>query len=127
MALMILSLTVASPVAWDHHYGVLLPIFALLLSANGRLLTAGEAWVLLIAFLLAAQPLSFTRYSAHTPLNVVQSTLFGAAVLTLLLLARAIPRAQVDTPDFPLGGLARNSSPTNDKSEARNLASEGCL
>ena len=99
MALMILSLTIASPVAWNHHYGVLLPIFALLLSGNGRLVRGGEAWVLLIAFLLAAQPLGFTRHYAHTPLNVVQSTLFGAAVLTLLLLARAVPRAQVDAPD----------------------------
>jgi len=103
MALMILSLTVASPVAWDHHYGVLLPIFALLLSANGRLGPGGEAWVLLIAFLLAAQPLSFTRHYANTPLNIVQSTLFGAALLTLLLLARAVPRAQVDRSFSPAG------------------------
>jgi hypothetical protein len=61
----------------------------------------------LIAFLLAAQPLWFTRHYADSPLNIVQSTLFAGAVLTLLLLARAIPRAQVATPGFPHAGLAQ--------------------
>jgi hypothetical protein len=44
-------------------------------------------------------------------------------VLTLLLLARATPRADVDTPDCPVARLARNHQPipcanalaTNDK------------
>ena len=76
----------------------------------------------LIASPLAAQPLWFTSHYAHSPLNVVQSNLFAGAVLTLLLLVRAIPRAQVDTPDVPLAGLARNPSATNDKSDGRNLA-----
>jgi hypothetical protein len=66
----------------------------------------------LIAFLLAAQPLWFTRHYAYTPLNVVQSTLFGAAVLTLLLLVRVLPRAQVDTPDCPVARLAQPSTDT---------------
>jgi hypothetical protein len=47
--------------------------FAPLLSANGGLVRRAEAWVLLIAFLLAAQPLGFTRHYALTPLNIVQS------------------------------------------------------
>lgn len=112
MALMMLSLTVASPIAWDHHYGVLLPIFALLLSGTRQLVRGGEAWVLLIAFLLSAQPLWFTSHYAHTPLNVLQSTLFAGAVLTLLLLARAIPRAQVGTPDVRVARVAPPSGET---------------
>ena len=28
---MAVSLTIASPIAWEHHYGILLPIFAIML------------------------------------------------------------------------------------------------
>lgn len=79
--------TMASPVAWEHHYGVLLPGFALLLAAV--LDRPGRAWWgLAAAYLVAANVLSPLNWLAGTPLNPLQSYLFFAAVGVLALLLR---------------------------------------
>lgn len=91
---MALTLTIASPIAWEHHYGILLPIFALLLAAGlhrtPRLLWLGLAYGL--TFNLA--PL--TNQIHDTIFNPVQSyvLLAGFIVLTMLYLgppARNLP------------------------------------
>jgi hypothetical protein len=83
-----LSITMASPIAWNHHYGILVPIFAALLPAMIRWPVFGGASVAYVgmAYVLSSQHLQFARYFAHTPLSVVQSYVFIAAVAVLLAL-----------------------------------------
>jgi hypothetical protein len=86
---MALSVTIASPIAWEHHYGILLPIFALLLAAsigNGlRLLLLAVSYVLISNLFFTANLL------AATALNFAQSYLFFAALIVLALLHAARP------------------------------------
>ncbi|MCE2574213.1 glycosyltransferase family 87 protein [Komagataeibacter sp. FNDCR2] len=89
-----LCFTAASPVAWEHHYGILLPLFSLVFMAllrNGRETTRrGMLWGLLaVTFTLCANSLAPLNFLADTPLNIVQSYLFiaalGVAVLAFML------------------------------------------
>jgi hypothetical protein len=90
LGIAVLSFTVAAPIAWDHHYGIALPIFAVVLPATlaaprplrGGLAMLGAAWVLL------ANRYRFVDATANTPLNFVQSTLLFGALLLLGLLYR---------------------------------------
>jgi alpha-1,2-mannosyltransferase len=86
----ILCFTMASPVAWEHHYGILPPILAWLLPALIRNPALGRwtvpAWM--IAALIAGGLFRFTLHFAETPLSVVQSYVFFAAAAVLVLLAR---------------------------------------
>lgn len=81
---MVLSLTIASPIAWEHHYGVLLPMFAVLfvrlLGDRPRL-----AWLALF-YLLAANFILAANALAPTALNIAQSYLLAAALGVLVLL-----------------------------------------
>jgi len=83
-ATMGLSCTMASPLAWEHHYGITLPVYAVLLAANignsTRLIWLAASYVLLSTYVPA------TNLLAATPLNILQSTLFAGAVILLLLL-----------------------------------------
>jgi hypothetical protein len=79
-----LSCTMASPIAWEHHYGVLAPILALLapLVVTERKLLA---W-LCVGYVLSSQYFPLTKLLASTPLNVLQSyLLFGAAIVLVIL------------------------------------------
>jgi alpha-1,2-mannosyltransferase len=88
LCLMAIACTMASPIAWEHHYGVALPVFAVLLAAcldnRSRLVLLGVSYVLMSTFVSAANLL------ADTPLNVLQSTLFVGALILLALLARVV-------------------------------------
>src|SRR5262245_14324300 len=81
---MAVSATVASPIAWEHHYGILLPVFAVLLAtapaSRGRLYWLAASYVLASAFIPA------TNLLAPTVLNMAQSYLFVAALILLVLL-----------------------------------------
>jgi len=80
--------TVASPVAWDHHYGVLFPIFAILaaeLSDSRMAVTLG------IAYALVANSWSPMNLLARTPvLNLLQSVALFGVVLTFALCYRRV-------------------------------------
>ncbi|KAB2919015.1 MAG: DUF2029 domain-containing protein [Hyphomicrobiaceae bacterium] len=80
---MALSATMASPIAWEHHYGVLLPIFAVLLGAMLR--SRWIAW-LGVSYVLVSTFIPASNLLAATPVNFLQSYLFLAAVAVLLLL-----------------------------------------
>jgi hypothetical protein len=84
--------TIASPVAWEHHYGVLLPVFAFVLVR--ALASGGGGWAGLgLAHALVGQAWSPVNWLAGTWLGVLQSyTLFGGLLLLWLLL-RADPPA----------------------------------
>jgi hypothetical protein len=83
-AMMSLCATVASPIAWEHHYGVLLPLagMALVLLCTGTAHRAALA-VLTISWVLTANYLPVTNHSSDTWLNFIQSYLFFAALMLL--------------------------------------------
>lgn len=83
-----LSITMASPIAWGFHYGILLPIFAALLPAIVRWPALGGASLayLGVAFVLSGNLFYVTRYFADTPFTIVQSYVFFAAVMVLAAL-----------------------------------------
>ena len=86
------SCTLASPIAWEHHYGILFPVFAVLtasaVSASWRL-----AW-LAVSFVFASNYFPVTKLLAYTPLNFVQSYLFASALIVLTLLHLRISLTQ---------------------------------
>lgn len=85
--------TIGSPVAWVHHYGILLPAFALsflILLEPGARRPAGALALLAVAYFLAGNLLFWpVNALADTPLNILQSYLFFAT-LTLLGLTVAL-------------------------------------
>jgi hypothetical protein len=94
-----LAATLASPIAWEHHHGVLLPIYACLLPAllQRPVLHRATFPVLAISFVLSSHFLPAANRLAGTPLAAVQSYLLFAA-LTVLALLTALLHA-------PTGGL----------------------
>ncbi len=78
------SLTIASPIAWEHHYGVFLPIFAYIagrLSGDLRGLT-----ILAISYVFLSNFIAVFNLLAQTPFNIFQSyTLAGGLIFLLLL------------------------------------------
>lgn len=89
-AIIMLSVTIASPIAWEHHYGILLPIFAIVapISISKHLFGKWTIAYLLLTFFLASQRLDIINRLANTHLNIFQSYLFFAGVITLLSLYR---------------------------------------
>lgn len=87
-----LAFTAASPIAWEHHYGVLAPIFAALFAVTlaQPQSAARSRWIaaLAVCFIFAANCFSFTLNWADAPLNIVQSYLFFAALGVLAMLWR---------------------------------------
>lgn len=86
-----LTFTMAAPVAFEHHYGFLVPVFWLVFvrilegpasSRRGWLAALG------VAYFLSANYLWPVRHFAHTHLNFVQSYLFFGALLLLFLIYR---------------------------------------
>ncbi|MGH0032479.1 MAG: glycosyltransferase family 87 protein [Myxococcota bacterium] len=77
-----LAATLASPIAWEHHYGVLLPIFAAALpavtAAGARRPWAVVGWV--AAWAVAAHYLDVLRRIDGTAWNPLQSLLLFAAL-----------------------------------------------
>lgn len=79
-----LCFTMASPIAWEHHYGIMLPAFALLAveMAHSRAATIALA----IAYALMANFFPVTQLLAPTGLNILQSYVLAGAVILLALL-----------------------------------------
>lgn len=86
---MLAALTLASPIAWEHHYGGLLPVFALLL---GRHANAGEsrgAWVALgLSWVLMSNAVVRPDWLLALPAGqwLMNHLWFGALLLFGLLL-----------------------------------------
>jgi len=81
---MALSATIASPIAWNHHYGVVFPIFAVaLIGAWGRW---GAVALIAASYVVASHFLPFTGEFARSKLNVIQSYLFFAMLVLLVVL-----------------------------------------
>jgi alpha-1,2-mannosyltransferase len=76
--------TLASPIAWEHHFGILLPIFALLLVERRT------GW-LMLAFALTANYVAAAQLLDSTTWNFLQSYVLAGALIVLVLL-HAPPR-----------------------------------
>jgi hypothetical protein len=81
---MAVSSTVASPIAWEHHYGVLFPVFAVVLASAFR----GRARLvpLAISYVLASNYFIATQLLAPSVWNVGQSYVLFATWTLLALL-----------------------------------------
>jgi alpha-1,2-mannosyltransferase len=80
-----LAFTLASPVAWEHHYGILLPIFALAFPKAWELRSrwkGGIVW-LMVSYLLTDNLYLFVNATVSTPWNILQSYLFFGALILL--------------------------------------------
>ncbi len=85
-----LAYTMAAPIAWEHHYGILPPMFAglaaALVSAPSSPLGAKNLLLMAGAFLLSAICITSHKYISATPLNLLHGYLFVAGLLVLRLL-----------------------------------------
>jgi alpha-1,2-mannosyltransferase len=90
---------IGSPVAWEHHYGILLPIYAValkyLLDQPGGARGAVKFTCLAISWILVADFIPFANLLAHTPFSALQAHLFfGALLLLALLLTKGVANAE---------------------------------
>jgi hypothetical protein len=83
-----LTCTLASPIAWEHHYGILLPIYAWLYPVLSDRPVLGRATVAVLAlsYVVASNSFMAANRLAETPFNVLQSYLLAAGLLVLALL-----------------------------------------
>ncbi len=101
-ATMALSLTMASPIAWEHHYGVLLSVCALLVA---RLYGRGpQLWLLALAYAVAATYVQAAQALAPTYYNIfLKFYLLFAAIAVLALLHLQKTSGRVSSICNPIG------------------------
>ncbi|MCX2478887.1 glycosyltransferase family 87 protein [Pedobacter sp. MC2016-15] len=87
--LAIMCITMASPIAWEHHYAILLPIFVVMSPFVCYYYQNSRKSLLLLAFgfLLITEYFEFVKVTADTPFNFLQSYLFFGACIMLYYLA----------------------------------------
>ncbi len=95
MSIVMLSLTCASPIAWEHHYGIMLAIFACALPPllSQKPLGRWTGLITLLVFLLAGQRFGFLYIFADTRFNFLQSYLYFAGLAGLFVLYRLSQKA----------------------------------
>ena len=113
-AFMGLVATLASPIAWEHHYGLLAPAFALMARSwlEGGL-RGPRLWLTAAAWMLTANSWEAANVFADTPLRFLQSTLL-AGVLCLAVALR-----------FPWAGESEAGGPISGPGEARSAPRAG--
>lgn len=82
--IMALTATMASPIAWEHHYGIVLPLLAILVPATLERSPLGRwtAASLMVSFILLGQYVQPAQRFAFSAWNPLQSyMLFGGLVL----------------------------------------------
>jgi alpha-1,2-mannosyltransferase len=79
-----------SPVAWEHHYGILLPIYLIALRAALRIPAGPPRWIILttifLSWILVADFIPFALLLAHTPFRFAAAHCFFGALLLLFAL-----------------------------------------
>ncbi|MEO7426104.1 MAG: glycosyltransferase family 87 protein [Fibrobacteria bacterium] len=81
-SLVLLTLTIVSPIAWEHHYGLLLGLFAVIFPwclAN-RPLGKFTPWALVLIWVLSCQNFPFLKMFPTSPMNLMMSHLFFTGV-----------------------------------------------
>jgi alpha-1,2-mannosyltransferase len=83
LCVMLAAVTMASPVAWEHHYGVLLPAFAILAP---RVVSSQPAILALVAaYLLLATYLDSAKLLASTMINFLQTYMLVGGLIVCLI------------------------------------------
>jgi len=95
--LMGLGATLASPIAWEHHYGILFPIFVcvwlILWFGDSPFKGSWIKVVFVLFYLVTANVFPFTKFVADSYFNILQSYLLMATSgLFLILLLIKHPR-----------------------------------
>ena len=86
IGIMMLSATAASPVAWEHHYGVVIGLFAAALPFMWTR-HPKSLWILALSYLLVSNCFTITNVVAEYPLiNAAQSYLYVGILLVLYCL-----------------------------------------
>jgi hypothetical protein len=93
LCLMAVSVTIAAPIAWEHHYGLLLPVYAVAFPALATS-RAGLVW-LALSYLLLATFIASARLLAPTIFNVFQSYMLFGSIILLSLLHGLLPFREV--------------------------------
>jgi hypothetical protein len=89
LAVAVATCTLASPVAWEHHYGVFLPVYAVLFGALCRVRARPAAWAVLgLSYALTSNFFPGVNALAGTPFNLLQSYVLAGGLLALALLHR---------------------------------------
>jgi hypothetical protein len=96
LSLAALAITLTAPLAWEHHYGILLPIYAGVTPflIEQRPLGRWTAAAMGASYLVAANYFQFTNHFAATWFNPLQSYLLGAALVVWALVYRAAHAAR---------------------------------
>ena len=110
-----LSATIASPVVWEHHYGVLLPIYAFLVPCLVQRPVFGK-WTLpylCLSYVLTSNHFEITDFLAPIPiLNIFQSYRLIGGLMVLFCLHRLrnarVPAEKAETPSPDQLGLSSN-------------------
>src|SRR5690606_38957486 len=93
LAIVSLTATMTAPVAWDHHYGILLPIAALVMPPIAAARSFGRAtWpILLTVYVVSAQTFfNMAVWAERSPWNLAQSYQLFAACGVLWFCYRAL-------------------------------------
>jgi len=78
------SVTIASPIAWEHHFAIFLPVYVVAYAALAQ--SRGKLLCLAASYLLIASHIAAARLLAPTLFNILQSyMLFGSLILLALL------------------------------------------
>jgi hypothetical protein len=98
-----LAFTLASPIAWEHHFGVLAPMLAtafaaLLLRPTVQKARTDLLW-LAACYVLTSSYLGFLKVFAETPLAIVQYYLFVGALGLFALQWRLTGRPATNEPN----------------------------
>jgi hypothetical protein len=108
LAIVSLTCTIASPIAWEHHYGILLPIYAFLLPCLVKQPVFGKVTLpyLGLTYILSSNFLSiFNRLASIPILNILQSYLFIAALMLLVCLYALRRKESMNLPDNQISSL----------------------
>ena len=101
-SIVMLTITMTSPVAWTHHYGILVPIFAATAPTMlvSRPLGRWTGALLFLCYIAASQTLLVSNRLAGTPLGVLQSYLLIACLVFLAILYSSL-RIRPFSPSAP--------------------------
>lgn len=108
LAIVALTCTIASPIAWEHHYGILLPIYAFLLPCLLKKQIFGLATFpyLCVSYILSSNYFSITQKLADAQfnLNIIQSYLLVGGIMVLICLY-VLRSAEIKNDDRAQSGM----------------------
>jgi alpha-1,2-mannosyltransferase len=99
----IVTITMTSPIAWEHHYGALLPAYAVIVWLSRRGISRRIAVAAAASYFLCGEYLDFVKAFAATRANVLQSyVLAGGLILLWALYALMGEQRAPAQPPLPL-------------------------